>query len=156
MLIFMNDDVSLCEVTDENWRNVAELDVQNHQKDFVAEPSYYLCLCHYGGLWRPMAVLHHRRVIGFLMWAQDEKDGSCWIGGVMIDKEFQRKGYGTQAVRNAVEMLAEKHGFRHFALSYKPDNIGAKKTYRGLGFVETDEWEDDEIVARLKVEVRAD
>ena len=32
-----------------------------------------------------------------------------------------------------------------------PANVVAKRLYAGLGFVETDEWEDDEIVARLEL-----
>jgi predicted GNAT family acetyltransferase len=45
-------------------------------------------------------------------------------------------------------MLAEEHGHRHFALSYNPDNA-AKHLYHELGFTETNEWEGDEVVARL-------
>ena len=46
-------------------------------------------------------------------------------------------------------MLGDKYGYRSFALSYQPANLVAKHLYRKLGFMETNEWEDDEIVARL-------
>lgn len=51
----------------------------------------------------------------------------------------------------AVEMLRDEHGHRDFALSYQPTNLVAKHLYSELGFVETNEWEDDEIVARLSL-----
>ena len=38
------------------------------------------------------------------------------------------------------------------ALSYSPSNTAARHLYQTLGFVETDEWEGDEIVARLSVD----
>jgi diamine N-acetyltransferase len=89
-------------------------------------------------------------VIGFMMWAVDTDDGSCWLGGILIDKKHQRKGYGRQAIQAAISMLGEKHGYQDFALSYSPNNP-AKHLYHKLGFKETDEWEDDEVVARLSL-----
>ncbi len=39
-------------------------------------------------------------------------------------------------------------GCASVALSYKPDNERAKHVYASLGFAETGEMEDDELVAR--------
>jgi len=47
-------------------------------------------------------------------------------------------------------MLADEHGYQHFALSYSPDN-SAKHLYHSLGFIETSEREGDEIVARYSL-----
>lgn len=132
----------------DNWREVIKLEVTESQRKFVAEPSYYLLLCSYGGLWQPLAIYLGEQVIGYLMWAVDSEDGSCWLGGILIDKNHQRKGYGRQAIKSAITMLADEHGYQNFALSYSPENP-AKVLYHALGFIETDEWEGDEIVARL-------
>ncbi|MEJ2212463.1 MAG: GNAT family N-acetyltransferase [Anaerolineae bacterium] len=140
-------------VDSENWRDVAHLQVTQPQREFVAEPCYYLALCCYGNTWRPLAVYLGQRVIGFMMWAVDPADDSCWLGGILIDQSYQRKGYGRQAVQEAISMLAKEHGCENFALSYQPANLIAKHLYNSLGFAETDEWEDDEIVARLSLAV---
>lgn len=140
--------ISLCPVNRDNWREVAKLEVHEAQHEFVAEPLYYLALCNYGGLWQPLAIYLGEQVVGFMMWAVDPADGSCWFGGILIDKKYQRKGYGRQAIRTAISMLADEHGFQNFALSYSPEN-SAKKLYHSLGFIETDEWEGDEIIARF-------
>jgi diamine N-acetyltransferase len=142
--------VILRPVNGNNWRNIARLQVAEAQRQFVAEPCYYLALCCYGEVWRPLAVYLEEQVIGFLMWALDPADGSCWLGGLLIDQDYQRRGYGRQAVQGAIIMLAEEHGCQHFALSYAPNN-SAKHLYRQLGFRETGEWEDDEVVARLSL-----
>ncbi len=34
-------------VDGDNWRDVAKLEVTPEQQEFVAAPTYYLCLCHY-------------------------------------------------------------------------------------------------------------
>ena len=133
----------------ETWREVAALSVSEEQSRFVAEPAYYLCLCCYGELWHPLAVRAKHEIVGFLMWAIDPDDGSCWLGGILIDRAHQRRGHGRAAVTAAVQLLHEQHGVTEFALSYEPDNEVARGMYRSLGFEETGEREGDEIVARL-------
>jgi diamine N-acetyltransferase len=143
--------VSLHSVNQDNWRDIAKLKVAETQREFVAEPAYYLALCCYGNLWQPLAICLDEQVIGFMMWAVDSADGSCWLGGIMIDHNRQGRGYGKQAVKAAVTMLQEEHGYHHFALSYEPTNLVAKQLYSKVGFVEMDEWEHNEVVARLSL-----
>ena len=143
--------VSLRPVSPDNWRTVANLKVSEAQREFVAEPSYYLALCCYGNDWRPLAIYLDEQVIGFMMWATDPADGSCWLGGILVDQGMQRHGYGRQAIQAAITMLKGEYGHRNFALSYQPANLVAKKLYNKLGFIEMNEWEDDEIVARLSL-----
>ena len=143
--------VTLRPVSRANWRDIAKLEVTAAQREFVAEPCYYLALCHYDNKWQPLAIYLDERVIGFLMWAVDPADGSCWLGGIFVDHSYQRRGYGRQAVQAAIAMLAEERGYQYFALSYQPANIVAKHLYDTLGFTEMDEWEDDEVVARLSL-----
>lgn len=134
----------------ENWRDVTALSVSEEQSRFVAEPAYYLCLCCYGDLWHPLAVRADDTTVGFLMWAIDPDDGSCWLGGILIDHAHQRRGYGRAAVTAAMQLLHDEHGVVEFALSYEPDNAPARRLYGSLGFAETDEREGDEIVARAR------
>jgi diamine N-acetyltransferase len=143
--------ISLHPVNHDNWRSVAHLEVSEAQRAFVAEPCHYLALCCYENDWRPLAIYLGEQVIGFMMWAIDAADGSCWLGGILVDQSMQNRGYGKQAVQAAIAMLREKHGHNNFALSYQPANLIAKRLYRNLGFKETNDWEDDEIVARLSL-----
>ena len=128
--------ISLHPVDQDNWRQVANLKVSETQDDFVAAPCYYLALCHYGKDWQPLAILLGEQVIGFMMWAVDESDGSCWLGGIIIDKGMQNRGYGSQAVQVAINLLHEQHGYTSFALSYQPANLAGKHVYAKLGFME--------------------
>lgn len=140
--------ICLKEVDDTNWRDVYKLDVNDHQKEFVAAPGYYLNLCSYGSTWTPLAVYLGDRVIGFLMWAVDSDDNSCWLGGFIIDKEYQGRGYGRRAMTAALKKLESEEKPSGFALSYSPENP-AVQLYESLGFAETGEMEDEEVVARL-------
>jgi diamine N-acetyltransferase len=142
--------VELIEVTADNWRACADLDVSDEQRDFVSPVTRYLCLCHYGGVWRPLAVTHDGEVVGFAMWAVDPDDRSGWVGGLVIGLGHQRKGYGRAAVLALLERLRREQGCTSAALSYAAENAPARALYRSLGFAETGEREDDELVARLR------
>lgn len=138
-------------VNQSNWRDVARLNVSETQRQFVAEPCYYLALCNYDHDWQPLAICLDEQVVGFMMWTTDPADGSCWLGGILIDQAMQRRGYGRQAVREAIAMLKAERGFRNFALSYEPANLAARTLYQSLGFAETNEREGTEVVARLSL-----
>ncbi|MFI5933228.1 GNAT family N-acetyltransferase [Actinoplanes sp. NPDC051494] len=139
--------VELEPVTKENWRTCAGLTVHPAQKDFVADVTYYLCMCNYGDTWHPLAVRLEGQVVGFCMWARDD-DGSRWIGGVVVDAARQRQGIGRAMVTALRDQLAAVPGTPNVALSYQPANTAARALYLALGFVETGEVEDDEVIAR--------
>jgi diamine N-acetyltransferase len=136
--------VSLMPVDAKNWRSVAGLVADS---DFVSAVTYYLCLCTYGGLWQPLAVEQAGETVGFVMWAEDD-DHSRWIGGLVVDAARRRRGIGRAIVRALQERFAAEPGCPNVALSYSPENTGARDLYASLGFRETGETEDDEVVAR--------
>ncbi|HWS37006.1 MAG TPA: GNAT family N-acetyltransferase [Actinoplanes sp.] len=142
-------DIRLEPVTAANWRNCAALTVHPEQRDFVAEVAYYLCLCNYGDTWNPLAVVRDGEVAGFVMWGLDD-DGSRWIGGVVVDVKHQRQGVGREVVRQLRERLIAEPGTPNVALSYQPANTAARDLYLSMGFVETGEVDDDEVIARWK------
>lgn len=147
----MAEAVELVAVDSGNWRDVAELSVAAHQREWVAPPTYYLALCTYGESgWRPLAVRADGEIAGFLMWTIDPDDGAAWIGGVVVDQQQQGRGVGRAAVSALIGLITrEEPAVTGFALSYEPVNEAARRCYAGLGFTETGETEDTEVVARL-------
>lgn len=143
--------VSLRPVDAGSWRDVARLTIAPGQERFVAAPTYYLAFCAYEDVWQPMSVhdAGSDEVVGFLMWGIDDEDGSCWLGGVFIDVAHQGRGVGRAAIVEALRVLRPSDPSAGFALSYHPDNTVAKALYASLGFVETGEVDEGEVVARL-------
>ena len=140
-------EITLEAVTAANWRSCAALAVRPDQQEFVNPVTYYLCLCTYGGSWQPLAAVRDGEVVGFCMWATDD-DRSRWIGGVVVDAARQRTGIGRAMIRVLMDQLAAEPECPNVALSYAPGNKAARALYASLGFVETGELEDDELVAR--------
>ena len=145
----MTPQIELRAVTSDNWRAVAAVESTEAQLAFVAPVTRYLCLCHYGGAWHPLAVRAGGETVGFVMWAIDPDDRSGWIGGLVIDRRRQRQGLGRATVQALAARLAAD-GCDSVALGYSPGNAAARALCLALGFEETGEMEDDEIVARRR------
>ena len=144
--------VRIVPVGQDNWRAVADLEVTDAQRRFVAPTTRYLSLTHLGGQgWAPLAILVSGEVVGFAMWAHDPSDDAYWIGGLLIDREHQRRGHGRAAMRALIEM-ARASGAPRVHLSYDPGNRVARALYADLGFRETGEMEGDEVVACLDLD----
>jgi diamine N-acetyltransferase len=137
--------INLLDVDGDNWRDVANVKVHPDQEKFVAAATYYLCLAHYGDDWHPLAIEADGEIVGHVMWAVDPEDDSTWLGGLMIDAAHQGQGLGRATVTAFIDRFGSNLG-----LSYSPDNERARRVYREMGFVETGEMEDDEIVARYR------
>jgi len=146
--------VSLHEVEAASRRALWSVKAGRRQARWVAPVPQYLALCLLSGEWQPLEVRAADRTVGFVMWARDPADGSYWVGGFVIDRKEQGKGYGRAAFSALLDVLRSKPGCRQVALSYRPDNTVAKALYASFGFRETGEMEDDEVVARLDVRWR--
>ena len=142
-------EVELVEIDPENWREVAAVTPRGDQMQFVAPTTYYLCLSHFGGEWNCLAVSVLGKIVGHVMWALEEH--TAWIGGVVIDAARQNQGVGRAAMEALSARLVDQLEIEELALSYQPANVVARRLYADLGFVETGEVEDDEVVARKPI-----
>ncbi len=115
----------------------------------------------------PFAICSGKRPVGFLMIGYNEagiydsfgeeppevlkKNYSIWR--LMIDKRYQGRGYGREAIGLALDFIRTWPcgEAEYCSLSYEPENQVAAKLYRSLGFVENGEMDGDEIVAVLKL-----
>jgi diamine N-acetyltransferase len=140
--------VDLRAVDEGNWEACAALRPAAGQDRFVATVAYYLCMCHYERTWQPLAIYAGADVVGFVMWAVDPEDGSHWIGGLVIDAERQGEGHGRAAMAALLQRFRDA-GAAEAALSYEPANERARALYASLGFRETGERAEGEVVARL-------
>ena len=105
----------------------------------------------------PRALYAGEKSVGFAMLydptidrALAEKDKNAadcvYLWRFMIDFALQRKGLGTQAMHALFRYALERPQFTRFRLSYVPIDGNPSPFYRGLGFAETGEKDDDEII----------
>jgi len=71
----------------------------------------------------------------------------------MIDRKFQNKGYGKEALSLALDFIKSSPcGKTEYCwLSYEPENVIARHLYHSFGFVETGDMDGAELIAVLKL-----
>ncbi|MFI5804554.1 GNAT family N-acetyltransferase [Streptomyces sp. NPDC051561] len=142
--------VVLDEIDDTNWRAVADIAPADDQRRFVAAlAARYLLLSMRGGEWNSLAVRAGDEIVGHVMWAYDDEDGTHWIGGMVVAAGQQGGGVGRAAMHALIRRLRALPECREIRLSYDPANAPAAALYASLGFRPTGEFEDTEIVVAL-------
>jgi diamine N-acetyltransferase len=80
-------------------------------------------------------------------------DDSYCILRLMIDKQYQNRGYGGEAMKNIMAFIRTFPAgpAKYCWISYKTDNIAAKKLYESFGFRDSDETCENEPITVLRL-----
>ena len=166
-----HDTVRLVDVGIDNFDDLVDLAPYESQEDFVADNCYSLAEAYVnladGRYAKPFGIYVGDEPVGFLMIGYDIFDEDAdrekypllidnyLIWRFMIDKKYQGKGYGKQALRLALDFIRTwPRGKAEYCwLSYEPENEVARQLYRSFGFEEAAEMPEgwDEIPAVLKL-----
>lgn len=174
--------IHLEKVNWDNYEDVIKLHVSKEQEDFVADNDCSLIdaflAVSEGDPVFAFAIYDVDTVVGFILmgydndWSGEERDN--WLNSdaykaydgkyyyfiwrFMIGEKYQRKGYGREALKQALDFIrTEPCGKAEYVtLSYEPANEVARKLYFSLGFYEPAEFapyyeKGDEIYAILKL-----
>ena len=77
--------------------------------------------------------------------------GPWFLWKLLIDRRYQRRGYGSEAVRQ-VARLVWAEGASELLTSYVPEDGGPVGFYRRLGFTPTGELDaNGEVIVRLSL-----
>ncbi|HWV22428.1 MAG TPA: GNAT family N-acetyltransferase [Devosia sp.] len=98
----------------------------------------------------PFLILAGTQPVGFAMYALDPDDGNYWIYRLMIDGDFQGRGYGTRALAAMTDMMFETTGCPFITLGVAPENVTAIKLYERAGFRDAGFEIDGEMIMRLQ------
>ena len=151
--------VRLQPVIAENWRELIKLKVRDDQSHFVASNLLSIAESQFGfddeGHWNsfPFGIYAGEVPVGFLMYASNPAHSKIqiFIMRLMVDEKYQGKGYGREAMQLILDDFRKNEKVRSVAISYSPENVGAKILYAALGFIETGEKAGDEDLAVLNL-----
>ena len=141
--------IELRPVTKDNFGDVIDLEVSHDQVNFVASNLYSIAESKVYPECIPLVIYANKTPVGFIMYAFDEKDESYWIFRLMIDRYFQGKGYGREALQLVIDEIKKKPNVDHVKLSINPSNHAAARIYEQLGFKKTGEIVEGEDVMCL-------
>lgn len=151
-----------------NYEECINLQFTKEQTNFLASNTFrlaqsYVALLHEEIPNITYAIYNDDIMVGFIMMEYDKVEEKQWgvngcyedcfaICSFMIDKRYQGRGYGKQALAKAIEYIKTFPYGRASAvyLSYDTDNVVARHLYASFGFVETGEFTSSgEAKARL-------
>ncbi len=141
-------------ITKDNWDEVSRLSVADHQRHLVASNAYSIVQAHYEPEHRfaPFGIYDDDTPVGFVMYGFVNYRGSTWweIVRLMVDQNYQRRGYARAGMQQAVERLKAETNCDAVYVCFALDNADAKALYVNLGFEDTGIGQG-EMVYRLKV-----
>jgi diamine N-acetyltransferase len=130
--------IELREITRENWRQCARLQVREDQRNFVAPNTSSLAQAAYEKELLPLAVYDGDTLVGFVMYAREPSpEWGYFILRLMVDEAYQGKGYGRAVIVEVLRRLGLKPDCREVHISEVPENVVAARLYESLGFVRT-------------------
>ncbi|GHP00106.1 N-acetyltransferase [Reticulibacter mediterranei] len=141
--------VSLREITRETVESILELEVTPRQEAFVATNAQSLAEALFSPEAWYRAIYADETPVGFAMLSVKPEVPCYYLWRFMIGAEYQGKGYGKRALELVIAHVRTLPGARELLLSYAPGKGNPRKFYQKLGFEETGEVDDDEIVMRL-------
>ncbi|WP_217593974.1 GNAT family N-acetyltransferase [Cohnella sp. GbtcB17] len=157
--------ITLRKITLDNRRAVFNLEVSEDQRQYVASNLSSVASCYVlstnGGHPFPFAIYADEQPVGFAMLTYgitgyelpSVADGSYCILRFMIDRHYQGRGYGREALAEMIKFIRTfPAGPAQLCwLPYKRDNTAAKKLYESFGFQENGEICDGEQVTVLRL-----
>jgi diamine N-acetyltransferase len=142
--------VTLREVTPENLDAVLGLAVRDDQKHLVAPNTR--------SIEQGQAEAEHAwyRVIyadetpvGFTMLYMDAEKADYFLWRLMVDAAHQGRDYGRQAMELVIDFVRQQPNAKELYVSYVPAENNPQPFYSRLGFEETGEEDEGELVMKL-------
>ena len=128
-----------------------ECELENEQKDLVNPPFFSIA----------RAYLNPNNVYPFIIYDNlGNKVGFIcllkWLGkgdgfsfSLLIDKHFQKRGYGTNSIKLAIDILKTIDSNKPIKIAVEESNKKAQNLYKSLGFTKLDELDGDDLVYSL-------
>jgi len=131
--------IQLADVNDQNWLEISALSVNENQKQFLDSAvgiiargyAYRSCSARVIGI-------SNGQLVGVALVKDLDEEPACYdLQQFMIDKRFQNKGYGTEALRLILSQLGKERKYTNVEVCVDKRNTAALHMYGKLGFSDT-------------------
>ena len=138
--------VRLIPVTEDNWMEIASLDVKEHQKSYVAPAAGILArgYVYRGCNAKIFAFEGDGTIVGMALVREftDEPSGYD-LQQFMVDRRYQNRGYGSRALRLILDELRKEGRYDHVELCVKKADEEAIRLYEKHGFADSGYFDED-------------
>ena len=129
-------------VTSTNRKQVEDLKLYPKQKDYIETVKECLLEADENEQWKAVGIYDEQVLIGFAMYGffpEIHSDGQVWLDRLLIDRDYQGKGYGKEVVTRLIKKLANEFGQNKIYLSVYDINKAAIHLYEKIGFYFNDD-----------------
>lgn len=132
--------VKLVDINEQNWLDAARLSVRENQKSFLDRPvgiiargyAYRSCNA------KVIGIVDEKQIVGVALVKDMDEAPACYdLQQFMIDKRFQNRGYGTEALRQILSQLRREGKYSCVEVCVNKDDTAALRVYGKTGFVDT-------------------
>jgi diamine N-acetyltransferase len=149
MMSEKKDVVELRELDQDSFFPITKLEVFEEQKHNVAPNTFSIAQASFHETAWFRGIYVNDEPVGFVMLNLDHEKPDYFLWRFMIDKNHQGKGYGKLALDEVVKMLKQFPQATELFSSVVMGEHSPLEFYKNYGFIETDEWEDEEKVIKL-------
>jgi diamine N-acetyltransferase len=139
----MSTNISLQEINHENLESVLVLQVtESQKKHYPRSNAQSIAEGHYPADDDPVwirAIYADGTPVGFLMTSEAPDQGEYFLWRIMIDAEYQSKGYAAQAVGQLIQRVKDTPNGKSLITSHLEENKLAGRFFENLGFSYTGE-----------------
>jgi diamine N-acetyltransferase len=144
--------VTLREITAATLRPILELEVEVDQKQYYPRSNAYSIAEAY---FAPDAwfrgIYAGETPVGFVMLSLIPERAEYFLWRLMIDRRYQRQGYGREAMHLVIDYVRTLPNATDFYTSHLRGNPGAAVLYRDLGFRYTGDETDGDLLMKMSL-----
>ena len=132
--------VNFIELSEENWMDFAGLSVDESQKAYLASSIGILArgYAYRNSRAKVTGIVADGTPVGLAMVRDMEDEPACYeLQQFMIDKNFQRKGYGLKALERILAALKAEQKYACVEVCVKREDAQAIHVYEKAGFVDS-------------------
>lgn len=145
-------EITLRDVTKDNWLDMIELEISKGQENYVALPSEAIAASKFYEHYINQGIYLGDTPVGFIQYypnLDDNKPHEIFIDQLIIDLNYQGKGYGTKATELAISKIKSLKGFNAISICYVEGHDVMKRFFERFGFAVVEQDEFDETIMEL-------
>ena len=130
----INHKVTLREITKDTFWSIIKLEVGENQIGYVAPNVTSIAEAYFSEYAWFRAIYADQTPVGFVMVYIDSEKPEYYLWRLMIDSEFQGKGFGRAALELVIDYIRTLPGAKEFFTSYVPGEGDPSPFYKKMGF----------------------
>lgn len=83
--------------------------------------------------WHPVVIYNDEDIVGFAMYGSFGPNKDTWIDRIIIDENYQGKGFGRKAMIKLIDIVSKEYGVELVYLSIVEENEVAYNLYKSIG-----------------------